>query len=76
MPKKRQCQSAERQSGRVIGLADIQTAFYLAALGLGLAAVALGSERFFHCLRTSPRWTKRSNRQRGNEQGVTSLGTL
>ena len=44
-PEKRQCDPDEGQGSRVIGLADTQTAFYLAALGVGLAAVTLGLER-------------------------------
>ena len=45
IPERRQCDPDEGQGSRVIGLADTQTAFYLAALGVGLAAVALGLER-------------------------------
>ena len=44
-PQKRQCQVDKGQSSRRIGLTDTQTAFYLAALGLGLAALALWLER-------------------------------
>ena len=53
-PEKRQCDPDEGPSSRVIGLADTQTAFYLAALGVGLAAATLGLERL---------WFIRSNRR-------------
>ena len=46
-PEKRQCEPDKGQSGRVIGLSDTQTAFYLAALGLGLATITLGLERLW-----------------------------
>ena len=44
-PEKRQCEPDKGQNGRVIGLSDTQTAFYLAVLGLGLAGLVLGVER-------------------------------
>ena len=43
-PEKRQCEPDKGQNGRMIGLSDTQTAFYLAFLGLGLAALVLGVE--------------------------------
>ena len=54
-PERRQCDPDEGQGSRVIGLADTQTAFYLAALGVGLAAVALGTERLWDIQRNSSR---------------------
>ena len=45
-PRQRQCEPAEdEKSGKVIGLTETQTAFYLAALGLAMAGLALLVER-------------------------------
>ena len=77
-PEKRQCEPDKGQSGRVIGLSDTQTAFYLAALGLGLAAVTLGSECFVHYLTASTGRVKVSNGERAarNEQNIMHRGAL
>ena len=77
-PEKRQCEPDMGQSGRVIRLSDTQTAFYLAALGLGLAAVTLGSECFVHYLTTSTGTVKVPNGERvaRNEQDTMHRGAL
>ena len=59
-PEKRQCQPDEGESGRVIGLADTQTAFYLAALGVGLAATALALEWLWNVWRRDEHSSQRT----------------
>ena len=76
-PEKRQCEPDKGQNGRVIGLNDTQTAFYLAVLGLGLAGLVLGVERLILTVNMH-RWTQNTitryvNSTRGtssNSRGV------
>ncbi|KAK7115701.1 hypothetical protein V1264_001523 [Littorina saxatilis] len=44
-PEKAHCDPDDGQGERVIGLGDTQSAFYLATIGLVVAALALGLER-------------------------------
>ena len=49
-PRRRECEPAEdEKSGKVIGLTETQTAFYLAALGLATAGLALLLEKTIGC---------------------------
>ena len=44
MPAKKRCEEDEGQSARRIQLVEIQTVFYLAGAGVGLAVLTLGLE--------------------------------
>ncbi|KAK7116100.1 hypothetical protein V1264_001845 [Littorina saxatilis] len=48
LPQNTSCWHEDDHSGRVIGLADTQTAFFMAAFGLGLALIVFGMEKLFH----------------------------
>ncbi|KAK7489275.1 hypothetical protein BaRGS_00019527, partial [Batillaria attramentaria] len=50
-PSNHRCDPDVRQKSRVIGLAETQAAFYLAGVGAGLAALALGMECLVYKIR-------------------------
>ncbi|XP_070177722.1 glutamate receptor ionotropic, delta-1-like [Littorina saxatilis] len=45
VPENKNCRHGDDHSGRVIGLANTQTAFFMAAFGLGLALMVLAVEK-------------------------------